>query len=78
LQLLPCLHGYQQQSPNALCRNGRHQGFIGLRHRISAAAIDPNLAVAVLFSALGLLAAFYFMTHFPLSAEDATFLTQWL
>jgi hypothetical protein len=32
------------------------QGFIGLRHRISAVAIDPNLAVVVLFSALGLLA----------------------
>jgi hypothetical protein len=32
----------------------------------------------VLFSALGLLAALYFMTHFPLSVEDATFLSQWL
>jgi hypothetical protein len=54
------------------------QGFIGLRHRISAIAIDPNLTVVVLFSALGLLAAFYFMTHFPLSVEDATLLAQWL
>ena len=54
------------------------QGFIGLRHRISAVAIDPNLAVVVHFSALGLLAALYFMTRFPLSVEDATLLTQWL
>jgi hypothetical protein len=53
------------------------QGFNGLRHRISAVAIDPDLVVVVLFSALGLLAALYFMTHFPLSDEDATFLTQW-
>jgi hypothetical protein len=54
------------------------QGFIGLRHRISAIAIDLNLAVVVLFSVLGLLAAFYFMTDFPLSVEDATLLAQWL
>jgi hypothetical protein len=54
------------------------QGFVGLRHRISAVAIDPNLTAVVLFSALGLLASFYFMTHFPLSVEDATLLAQWL
>jgi hypothetical protein len=54
------------------------QGYIGLRHRISAVSNDPDLAVVVLFSALGLLAAFYFMTHFPLSVEDATLLAQWL
>ena len=52
------------------------QGFTGLRHRISAVAIDPDLAVVVLFSALGLLAAFYLMTHFPLSVEDAAFIAQ--
>jgi hypothetical protein len=54
------------------------QGFNRLRHRISAVTIDPNLTVVVPFSALGLLAALYFMTHFPLSVEDATFLSQWL
>ena len=54
------------------------QGFIGLRHRTSAVANHPDLAVAVLLSALGLLAAFYFTAHFPFSVEDATFLTQWL
>jgi hypothetical protein len=53
------------------------QGFIGLRHQTSAVAKD-NLAVVVVFSALGLLASFYFMTHFPLPVEDATFLTSWL
>jgi hypothetical protein len=54
------------------------QGFIGLRYEISAVVNDPDLAVVVLFSALGLLAAFYFMTHFRLSVEDATLLAQWL
>ena len=54
------------------------QGFIRLRHRISAVTIDRNLAFVVLFSALALLAALYFMVHFPLSVEDATFLAQWL
>ena len=54
------------------------QGFIGLQHQTSAVAKEPNLAVVVVFSALGLLASFYFMTHFPLPVEDATFLTSWL
>ncbi len=39
-------------------------GFIGLRHRTSTIVNDPNLIVVALFSALGLLASFYFMTHF--------------
>ncbi len=49
-------------------------GFIGLRAVVS----DPNLTAVVLFSALGLLASFYFMTHFALSVDDATFLTAWM
>jgi hypothetical protein len=49
-------------------------GFIGLRDVVN----DPNLVVVALFSALGLLASFYFMTHSPLPVEDATFLTAWL
>jgi hypothetical protein len=44
-----------------------------LRHRISAVVNDPDFAVVVLFSALGLLASFYFMTHVPV--ED--FLAAW-
>jgi len=46
-------------------------GFIALRHR---AVTNDSLAVVVLFCALGLLASFYFMTHFPL--ED--FVVPWL
>ncbi len=41
-------------------------GFIGLRAVVS----DPNLTAVALFSALGLLASFYFMTHFALSVVD--------
>ena len=50
-------------------------GFIGLRHRISAVLNDPNFAVVAIFSALGLLASFYFMSHFPITVENARFLT---
>jgi hypothetical protein len=53
-------------------------GFIGLRHRISALVNDPNFSAVALFSALGLLTSFYFMTHFPFPVEDATFLAPWL
>jgi hypothetical protein len=49
-------------------------GFIGLQHRTSAIVNDPNLVAVALFSALGLVASFYFMTHFPV--ED--FLAAWL
>ncbi len=52
-------------------------GFVGLRHRTSAVVNNPNFVAVALFSALGLLASFYFMTHFPLSVEDATFLAAW-
>jgi hypothetical protein len=40
--------------------------------------VDRDLAVVVLFSVLGLLASVYFMTHFPLSLDDATNLASWL
>ena len=40
-------------------------GFIGLWHRTSAVVNDPDFAATALFSALGLLASFYFMTHLP-------------
>ncbi len=46
-------------------------GLIGLRDQVSA-VVNSDLAGVAIFSALGLLAAFYFMTHFPLSVEDAT------
>jgi hypothetical protein len=49
-------------------------GFIGLRHQTWAVVNDANLPLVALFSALGLLASFYFMTHFPV--ED--FLAPWL
>ncbi len=49
-------------------------GFIGLRDRTSAIVNDPNLVAVALFSALGLLASFYFMTHFPVEG----FLAAWL
>ncbi len=49
-------------------------GFIGLRHRTSTIVNDPNLIVVALSSVLGLLASFYFITHFPV--ED--FLAAWL
>ncbi len=52
-------------------------GFIGLRHRTSAIVNDPNFVAVALFSALGLLVSFYFMTHFPLSVEDATLFAAW-
>ncbi len=39
-------------------------GLIGLRSRISAVVSDPEFVAVALFSALGLLASFYFMTHF--------------
>jgi hypothetical protein len=41
-------------------------------------AVVNELAILALFSALGLLASLYVMTHFPLPVEDATFLTTWL
>ena len=53
-------------------------GVVGLQSRISAVVRDPNFAVVVLFSALGLLASFYFITHFALPVEDATLLTAWM
>jgi hypothetical protein len=49
-------------------------GLIGLRSRIWTVVNDPDFAATALFSALGLLASFYFMTHFPV--ED--FLAPWL
>ncbi len=48
--------------------------FIGLWHRTSTIVNDPNLVAVALFSVLGLLASFYFMTHLPV--ED--FLAAWL
>jgi hypothetical protein len=55
------------------------QDFVsGLRHRTTAVASDPNLAIVVLFCVLGLIASVYFMTHFPLSVDDATSLASWL
>jgi uncharacterized membrane protein YjjB (DUF3815 family) len=53
-------------------------GFIGLRLRTLAVVNDPDFVAVALFSALGLLASFYFMTHFSLPVEDATFLASWL
>jgi hypothetical protein len=60
-------------------------GSIGLRHRISAVLNDPDfVAVAVfsgvglLVSALGLLASFYFMGHFPSLVDDAASLAPYL
>ena len=52
--------------------------LIGLRHRISAVVNDPDFVAVALFSALGLLASFYFMTHFPLPVEVATLLATWM
>jgi hypothetical protein len=40
-------------------------GLIGPRSRISAVVNDPDFVAVALFSALGLLASFYFMTHVP-------------
>jgi hypothetical protein len=40
--------------------------------------IDRDLAIVVLFCVLGLLASVFFMTHFPLSVEDATTLASWV
>jgi hypothetical protein len=51
---------------------------IGPRDRISAVLNDPNFAVVAIFSGLGLLASLYFMSHFPFSVEDATFLASYL
>jgi hypothetical protein len=53
-------------------------GLIGLRHRISAVVNDPDFVAVALFSALGLLASFYFMTHFALPVEDATLFSTWM
>jgi hypothetical protein len=53
------------------------QGFDGLRRRTSV-VIDSDLTVVVLFCVLGLLASVYFMTHFPLSTDDAASLASWL
>jgi|GraSoiStandDraft_17_1057272.scaffolds.fasta_scaffold1561544_1 hypothetical protein len=50
-------------------------GFIG---RWYQAVVNDDLAVLALLCALGLLASFYLMTHFPLSVEDAAFLTSWV
>jgi hypothetical protein len=52
-------------------------GFIGL-HRILAGLNDPNFPAVAIFSALGLLASFYFMSHFPIAVEDAPFLASYL
>jgi hypothetical protein len=41
-------------------------------------AVVNELAILALFSALGLLASLYVVTHFPLPVEDTTFLTAWL
>jgi hypothetical protein len=49
-------------------------GLISLRHRISTVVNDPDFVATALFSALGLLASLYFMTHVPV--ED--FLAAWL
>jgi hypothetical protein len=51
---------------------------IGLRDRISALYIDPDLTAIAVFSALGLLVSLYFMSHFSFSVEDATFLASYL
>ena len=53
-------------------------GLIGLRHRISAVVNDPDFVAVALFSALGLLASFYFMTHFAVPVKDATLLATWM
>jgi hypothetical protein len=53
-------------------------GAIGLRGRISALYIDPDFAAMAVFSALGLLASLFFVSHFPLSVEDAKFLASYL
>lgn len=52
-------------------------GFTNLQHRILAVVNAPETAVVGLFFALGLLAAFYLTTHFPVSVENAGFFTQW-
>jgi hypothetical protein len=52
------------------------QRYISLQ--TPAVVIDGNLAIVTLFSMLGLLASVFFMTHFPLSVDDATSLTSWL
>jgi hypothetical protein len=53
-------------------------GLIGLRHRISAVLNDPDFAAVAAFSAVGLLASFYFMSHFPLLVDEATSLAPYL
>jgi hypothetical protein len=53
------------------------QDFVSPRRRTSV-VIDRDLTIVVLFCVLGLLASVYFMTHFPLSANDATSLASWL
>jgi hypothetical protein len=60
-------------------------GFIGLRGRISAVLYDPDFvavavfsAVGLLVSALGLLASFYFASHFPSLVDDAASLAPYL
>jgi hypothetical protein len=54
------------------------QGLVGLRRRRTSVVIDRDFAIVVLFCVLGLLASVYFMTHFPLSVDDAALLTSWL
>jgi hypothetical protein len=43
-----------------------------------SAVVNNDIALLALFRVLSLLASFYIMTHFPLSAEDAGFLSAWL
>jgi hypothetical protein len=53
-------------------------GLIGPRYRISAVLNDPDFVAVAVFSALGMLASFYFMSHFPFLLDDATYLASYL
>jgi hypothetical protein len=53
-------------------------GFVGRRHRISAVLSDSDFAAIAVFSALGLLASFYFVSHFPSLVDDAASLAPYL
>jgi hypothetical protein len=44
------------------------QTSTGPRSRISAVVNDPDFVAVALFSALGLLASFYLMTHVPVES----------
>jgi hypothetical protein len=54
------------------------QGLVGLHRRRTSVVIDRDLAIVILFCVLGLLASVFFMTHFPLSVDDATTLASWV